>query len=680
VGMSSMERLTHRASPHPSPRGCIVRTGFAACHTRVRPVRAAHVLPELLPVLDAISQGQGPQLLADVASGVGVPCQLYKCGDEVHRSTLDLVLRGETIGPDWRTGLLLGLLGLYLCAPPGVLPGFFDYYILSKMRSRDSVYGKDDLVLGRKLAIGGFGTVYKGILKSISGKEIPVVIKQAKEFGQAEAYMNERMMRLPGAHVAEFITAFDEPKPPAPLLTRQSDGNKAAPAEDVVWLVWRFEGDNTLWNLMQSKEFPYNVEPLLLERQLRLPRGLERKAVTIRLIFRQLMEAVAAAHSTGIVHRDVKPQNCIISDRDKKVKLIDLGAAADLRVGINYQPSEFLLDPRYAPPQQYVMSKQTADPPPPPVAALLSPILWQMEHPDRFDMWSLGITLLQLAFPTLRNDDAIIAFNSSLKALKYDLDAWRAGEESKKGYPSMMPLLAEGFDILDLDDGAGWKLVCSLMVYKPVDRIYASEALLSPFFNSTGSSRGASLTGATAAAKGVIGGAMRAVNRAIDNPALSGLSTWVTGEDRGSLTEAQLNQALGRENVTPEVSRNSRKTIVWWEERQSGLRKEMERREGSQVTNGIPQRGASAPPRGRPSSNGNGATPIAVRGKANGNGNGNGVKPKVVANEQAASPLLGLGKIFGGSRKVKVVVPPPEPVKAPSLFNLRDFLAQRQKK
>ena len=37
----------------------------------------------------------------------------------------------------------------------------------------------------------------------------------------------------------------------------------------------------------------------------------------------------------GIVHRDVKPQNCIISLDDRKLKFIDLGAAADLRVGIN---------------------------------------------------------------------------------------------------------------------------------------------------------------------------------------------------------------------------------------------------------------------------------------------------------------------------------------------------------
>jgi serine/threonine protein kinase len=47
------------------------------------------------------------------------------------------------------------------------------------------------------------------------------------------------------------------------------------------------------------------------------------------------------------VHRDIKPQNVVVSVRDKRVKLIDLGAAADLRLGINYVPNEYLLDPRY---------------------------------------------------------------------------------------------------------------------------------------------------------------------------------------------------------------------------------------------------------------------------------------------------------------------------------------------
>lgn len=59
------------------------------------------------------------------------------------------------------------------------------------------------------------------------------------------------------------------------------------------------------------------------------------------------------------MHRDVKPQNVMVSEVDRCIKFIDLGAAADLRIGTNYIPNEFLLDPRYAPPQQYIMSTQT---------------------------------------------------------------------------------------------------------------------------------------------------------------------------------------------------------------------------------------------------------------------------------------------------------------------------------
>jgi hypothetical protein len=40
------------------------------------------------------------------------------------------------------------------------------------------------------------------------------------------------------------------------------------------------------------------------------------------------------------------------------------------------------------------MSRQTATPPPKPVAALLSPVLWQMEHPDKFDMYRYALPFI----------------------------------------------------------------------------------------------------------------------------------------------------------------------------------------------------------------------------------------------------------------------------------------------
>ena len=101
----------------------------------------------------------------------------------------------------------------------------------------------------------------------------------------------------------------------------------------------------------------------------------------------------------------------IDTERDKRLKLIDLGAAADLRIGVNYVPNEYLMDPRYAPPYRFIMSTQTPRPPPKPVAAFLSPVLWRMNRPDVFDSYSCGVTLLQMAFPGLRTDNQLIAFN-----------------------------------------------------------------------------------------------------------------------------------------------------------------------------------------------------------------------------------------------------------------------------
>ena len=49
--------------------------------------------------------------------------------------------------------------------------------------------------------------------------------------------------------------------------------------------------------------------------------------------------------------------------------------------------------------------------PPRPLAALLSPILWRLNSPDRFDMYSTGITFLQLVFTPLQSDNGLAAFN-----------------------------------------------------------------------------------------------------------------------------------------------------------------------------------------------------------------------------------------------------------------------------
>ena len=65
--------------------------------------------------------------------------------------------------------------------------------------------------------------IYK--MQACLGHSIGRFVEQAKEFGEAEVWMNERLMRYAPQACAEFITAFVESdKPNSPL-----------------WLIWLYE-------------------------------------------------------------------------------------------------------------------------------------------------------------------------------------------------------------------------------------------------------------------------------------------------------------------------------------------------------------------------------------------------------------------------------------------------------
>jgi len=385
-------------------------------------------------------------------------------------------------------------------------------------KARQPRYGLDDFVFQKKLGEGGFGDVW--LCNNLrNGKA--AVVKRAYAFGQVEAWMNERASRACPGSTAAFLGSFSDsraPKLPAgggggaeggrkaafqlPTLPEWSDlaagrfpwsdkpGNPSqrggAPG-DALWLVWDLEGTASLAQLIDAADFPYNLETGLFGAPLQMPLGPQRKAASVRALMAQLLGALKALHATGIVHRDVKPENFVLADADvpgkARLLLIDLGAAADLRVGINYAPREYLLDPRFCGPEQYVMSRSTPQAPPVPVALLLSPALWQLNLPDRFDMYAAGLVLLQMALPSLRTDNSLVAMRRAWDKGDHDLEAWRDVYE-RRGLAGN----AEGWALLDADDGAGWELVRRLCRIPAPLRLSAAAAARHRFFSSSSSS------------------------------------------------------------------------------------------------------------------------------------------------------------------------------------------------
>ncbi|XBJ26134.1 hypothetical protein VPH35_003631 [Triticum aestivum] len=364
-------------------------------------------------------------------------------------SRMEELTAGMNEAERWALFGVVAVTWLYLTARPGVLSGAVDTYVLAPLQQAlDTLLGRrslkmSDFVVGERIGEGSFGVVFSGAVVPRGGPAVEERAGRAKTKLQLDDRYKEKVILKKTK--SEFVK-----------------GGK--------WLVWKFEGDRTLGNYVTDRGFPANLEPLMFGRALRGVDPLTRAALVVKQVMRQLVTSLRRIHDTGIVHRDIKPSNLVVTRRGQ-VKLIDFGAATDLRIGKNYLPDRTLLDPDYCPPELYVLPEETPTPPAEPIAAILSPILWQLNSPDLFDMYSAGIVLMQMATPALRSPSGLKNFNSELKAAGYDLNRWR---ETTRRRPDLQ--------ILDLDSGRGWDLATKLIAQREKGRLSAAAALRHPYF------------------------------------------------------------------------------------------------------------------------------------------------------------------------------------------------------
>jgi len=193
----------------------------------------------------------------------------------------------------------------------------------------------------------------------------------------------------------------------------------------------------------------------------------------IRYYLMELLKALDFCHSNGIMHRDVKPHNIMISHEERKLRLIDWGLAEFYHPGREYNVR---VASRYFKGPELLLDHQ--------------------EYDYSLDMWSMGCMVASMFFrkepffhghdnydqlvkiaKVLGTDDLfayVAKYNMTLDPRYDDL----LGRHVRKPWerfitPEVQPLISdEGLDFLN-----------GLLVYDHQNRLTAAEAMAHPFFN-----------------------------------------------------------------------------------------------------------------------------------------------------------------------------------------------------
>lgn len=192
------------------------------------------------------------------------------------------------------------------------------------------------------------------------------------------------------------------------------------------------------------------------------PRGVE--ASLVKSYLHQILEGIVFCHQRRVIHRDLKPQNLLIS-KEGSIKLADFGLARAFGIPIRMYTHE-VVTLWYRAPEVLLGASRYSTP---------------------IDIWSVACIFAEMATGNalFHGDSEIDQLFRIFRSLGTPTEENWPGVSSMNAYKPSFPRWNRNVLrslVPDLDD-QGFDILTKMLIYDPQKRISAKAALLHPYFD-----------------------------------------------------------------------------------------------------------------------------------------------------------------------------------------------------